>query len=93
MEFVWDMTVSREEFQRSLPAAVAGASFRTSGNVISSEASSPGWRIELKPLEDLRIGLLALPRHRVTVHLNGYTPEQAEGFLRRFELYFRRGGG
>lgn len=86
------MSVSRREFLHSLPGAVAGAPFRVDGNVIESEAT-PGWRIELQPLADLSVGLLALPRHRVTIRFSGYSDRETDSFLRRFELYFRRGGG
>jgi hypothetical protein len=87
------MSISRREFEQLLPAAVGNVPFRVVGDVFASESAEPGWRIELEAMPDLRIALLALPRHRVRIHLPGCDADQAAAFLKRFELYFRRGGG
>jgi hypothetical protein len=87
------MTISREEFLRSLPGAVADVPFEVAGGVIRHRGTDRSWRIELEPLRDLALGALALPRHRVVVHLEGYDVTAARRWLERFELHYRRGGG
>jgi len=89
----WDKTILREEFLRSLPAAVGHVPYQTSGNQFQFEAAGRCWRITLEPLTDLRIGLLRLPRHRVSFSFSGYSDEEIAAFMARCELYFRRGGG
>jgi len=90
---VQDMTIARDEFLRSLPAAVAGAAFVVEGGEIRPVEPGQGWRIVLEPLPDLRLGALRLARHRVTILLAGHDAAATQRFLERFELYFRRGGG
>ena len=88
-----EMSISRGDFLRSLPAAVAGAAFAVAGNEIRPVAARQGWRVVLDPLPDLRLGAVRLPRHRVTIFLAGRDEAATRCFLERFELYFRRGGG
>ena len=90
---VQDMTIAREEFLRSLPAAVAGAAFVVEGGEVRPVEPGQGWRIRLEPLPELRLGALRLARHRVTIFLAGRDAAATQRFLDRFELYFRRGGG
>jgi hypothetical protein len=87
------MTISREEFLRILPGAVGATGYRASGPLIEHEGSGCAWRIELAPMPELRIGLLALARHRVTIAFKGGSAADRAAFLARFELHFRRGGG
>lgn len=88
-----DMTIAREEFLRSLPAAVNDAEFRIDGNQIRPLDPSRKWRIVINALADLSIGMIQLPRHRVEIFLTDCGTEETRVFLARFELYFRRGGG
>jgi hypothetical protein len=88
-----EMSISREEFLRSLPAAVEHAEFRVIGSEIGFAQGAKGWRIALTQLPDLEIGLIALPRQRVEIFLTGYDESASRQFLERFERYFRRAGG
>ena len=88
-----EMTITRNEFLRSLPAAVADVAFAADGGDIRSLDPAHAWRIALTPLPDLRIALVRLGRYRVEIFLRGYDDVRTRRFLERFELYFRRGGG
>ena len=88
-----DMTIARDEFLRSLPAAVAHAEFRIDGHEIRPLDPDRKWRIVINALADLSIGMIRLPRHRVEIFLTDCGAEETRVFLARFELYFRRGGG
>jgi hypothetical protein len=88
-----DMTITRDAFLRSLPAAVSHVAFCADGDDIRSLDPAHAWRIALTPLPELRIGLIRLGRYRVGIFLNGYDDARTRLFLERFELYFRRAGG
>ena len=88
-----DMTISRDAFLRSLPAAVDDAAFRIDASEIRPLDSRQKWRIVVAALSDLSIGMITLPRHRVEIFLTDCGAEETRRFLERFELYFRRAGG
>ncbi len=87
------MTISRDAFLRSLPAAVGDAEFRVDGGEIRPLDPRQKWRIMLERLDDLVLGMIVLPRQHVEIYLAGCNADQTERFLARFELYFRRAGG
>ena len=92
LALVQDMTISREAFLRSLTAALDGAAYCLDGEVIRP-VDAEGWRIVLAPIADLALGALSMPRQHVEIYFAGYSGEQKERFLQRFELAFRRAGG
>lgn len=92
-EFSWDMSISRGEFERCLPAAVGHVSYVTSGDVFAYCADGRAWRITLEPLPDRVIALLRLPRHRVSFRFEGYDDAARAAWLERFQRHFQRGGG
>ena len=92
-DFSWDMSISRIEFERSLPDAVDNVAYTVQGAVFAHEADDRGWRIELEPLPDRVIALLRLPRHRVNFSLRGYDDAACAAWVDRFRRYFQRGGG
>lgn len=87
------MTISREAFLRSLPAAVGNVAFDVSADESSHRDRERSWRIVHTSLPDLKLGMITLPRQRVEVFLTGFDEAGVRGFLDRFELYFRRAGG
>ena len=88
-----EMTTTRSDFARLLPAAVGHAPYVEEGNAFLHRDGARTWRIRLTPLADLRIGLIRLERQRVEFDFEGHSAAEIEAFLKRFELYMRRGGG
>jgi len=88
-----EMSLSRGEFLRSLPAAVGGVAFELAATGARHHEGAKRWRIVLAPLPDLALGSVRLPRQRVEIHLAGYDAAATREFLDRFELYYRRAGG
>lgn len=85
-----DMTLSRAEFLRLLPLALAAYPHAVDGEFIRGR----NWHIRLTPLDDLRYGeWVRLPRHRVEIEFSDAFSGVPETFLQRFDLYYRRGGG
>ncbi|HUW38437.1 MAG TPA: hypothetical protein VMV91_14015 [Rhodocyclaceae bacterium] len=87
------MSITRADFLRLLPAAVAHQPFSVEGERIGHRDVDRSWTIRLRAMPDLRIGLVRLERHQVVLAFEGYGEEEIAAFMRRFELYFRRGGG
>lgn len=92
VRFDLDMSLSREEFFRLLPAAVGPHGMREDGAAWGSDGIRT-WSIRPRPLEDRRLGRVVLPRHQVEITLEGYDQEEAMAFLARFHRAFQRGGG
>lgn len=88
-----EMSLSREEFLRLLPGAVGLAVVDGGEDVFSGSDGPRHWRIRLIDLPDLRAGSLVLPRHRIDIHLEGYSEGEVEAFMARFQRGFQRGGG
>ena len=89
----FEMSITRADFLRLLPAAVGHQAFSVEGGRIEHRDGRRSWSIRLTALPDLSIGLVRLARHRVVLAFEGYGEEEVAAFIRRFELYFRRGGG
>ena len=86
-----EMSLSREEFLRFLPAAVG--SFVVNGDEVRRSDGNRAWVIRLVPLADHRVGSVVVPRHRVEIVLEGYSEADADAFMNRFHRAFMRGGG
>jgi len=89
----FDMTITRADFLRLLPAAVNHVPFVVAGEDIFHAEIGRSWRMNLSPLPELRIGAIRLARHRLTLEFEDYEQAEIIAFCERFELYFRRGGG
>lgn len=88
-----EMTVTRADFLRLLPAAVSGVVFVEERAAFLHRDRHRSWRIAFEPLPELRIGLIRLERHRVGFAFKGYLETEIDAFMTRFELHYRRGGG
>ncbi len=93
MAVTLDMSISREEFLRLLPAAVGLSPFAEADGTFTGKDGPRCWTVRILPLADHRLGSVVLPCHRVEIHLDGYSNEAAEWFLARFHRGFQRGGG
>ena len=85
----YEATISRTEFLRSLPAATDDEDFRE----VDGRFEGKGWSIRLTPITPFGVGMVRLERHRVEIEFDGVTEEGQDRFMRRFTLYFQRGGG
>ena len=85
----YDATTTRDDFVRLLPMATADAQCRE----IDGGFRGRGWSIRLTRISPLEIGRVRLERHRVEIEFDGLTAEEQDRFMRRFALYYQRGGG
>jgi hypothetical protein len=86
-----EMSVSREEFFRLLPAAVG--EFALEGQVVRWSDRGCRGTIRLIPLPAHRLGSVIVPRHRVEIVLEGCTEADSSTFMDRWHRAFLRGGG
>jgi len=89
----FEMTITRADFRRLLPAAVGHVAFAEEDGAYTYSEDARSWRIGVAPLPLLRLGLIRLERHQIDFAFSGYSAPEIEDFMARFELYFRRGGG
>jgi len=86
-----EMSISREEFLRLLPAAVEA--FQVDADTICWSDARRRWTIRLVPLAHRRMASAVLPRHRVEFLLEACSATEGAAFLERFHRAFLRGGG
>jgi hypothetical protein len=86
-----EMSISREEFLRLLPAAVEA--FQVDGDTVGWSDARRRWTIRLVPLPHRRMASAVLPRHRVEFVLEACSAAEGAAFLERFHRAFLRGGG
>ena len=87
------MSITRREFLRTLPDALGTPEFVACGDRFIVAAY--GRTVEIAFIEEvaLRIASLTLPFARIELSFDGYDAGQIAAFMRRFDLYFHRGGG
>ena len=84
-----DATTTREDFVRLLRRATGEKALLE----VEEGFRGKGWLVRLTPIPPLEIGLVRLERHRVEIEFDGLTTAEQDRFMRRFTLYFQRGGG
>jgi len=89
----FEMTTTRADFRRLLPAAVNHVSFVEENGIFVHREGKRSWRIRLESLPELRLGQVRLERHLLDFAFTGYSTSEIEDFMARFEFHFRRGGG
>jgi len=85
----YDATITREDFVRLLPGATGGPAIQE----IDGRFCGEGWAIRLVRIPPLEIGLVRLERQRVEIEFDGLATVEQDRFMRRFTMYFQRGGG
>jgi hypothetical protein len=85
----YDATITRADFIRTLPAAAGEEGFRE----VDGRFEGRGWSIRLTPIDAFRIGMVHMERHRVEIEFSGLSTDEQDRFMRRFTLYYQRGGG
>lgn len=90
---VHEMTISHTEFFRTLPAAMGTIPFSVAGNEISADWSGGNLKITLSEEGRRNFGPIPLPVTHVEIRFDGFGDSERLAFLKRFDSYYRRGGG
>lgn len=84
-----EATITRADFFRILPAATGESDIREVGDRFFGS----NWSVKLTAIPPLKIGIIQMERFRVEIDIEDMTPDEQDRFLRRFTLYYQRGGG
>ena len=88
------MSLDLREYHRSLKTLSPDIPLDEAQTDIGITAEGGDVRIVYEPLEKVTLGgLLALPRARVTLHLEELDEAERRAFLARFDKAFQRGVG
>ena len=87
------MGLTPAEFLRGLPGLAGEGRWRRQGGRVRLQLLQGEVVIELQPMPARRIAALEIPVTRVVLDLSGLPPAARGGFLERFDLHYRRGGG
>jgi ribosome recycling factor len=88
------MALTLAEFHRPLKTLAPKVSLNEKQTEIEITADKSNVRVVYEALESATLGgLLALPRARVTLHLDELDQSQRQAFIKAFDKAFQRGGG
>jgi hypothetical protein len=87
------MGLTHVELFRLLPQALEWREHTINGSSIRVGDGDQTALIELGPQHERKIASLVLPVTHVDLSLNGFTDEQAQAFVQRFDRTYQRGGG
>jgi len=87
------MGISHADFFRVFPAVIDRRPFERLPGGLAYTEGGRRLAVTLSPESSRRIGMLELPVTCVAFLFEGYTPEQVDAFMARFDRHFHRGGG
>ena len=87
------MGITHREFFRTLPAALASTPYTVRGRDVIIPEDTRRLVITLSPEGRRRIAALSLPTTQVHFTFSGYSPQDVDRFMNRFDRAFQRGGG
>lgn len=88
------MALTLADFHRSLATLAPGLALRDGQTGVEIDTGEASVSITFEEQQDATLGgLLALPRARVTLTLDGLDDAERAAFLSRFDRAFQRGGG
>ena len=93
VRFSRDMGITHGEFFRTLPAALPMLPYTVQGHDVIIAEDTQRLVISLSPEGRRRIAALSLPTTQVHFTFTGYSPQDVEQFMSRFDRAFQRGGG
>ena len=93
VRFSRDMGITHREFFRTLPAALASTPYTVQGRDVIISDDARCLVISLSPEGRRRIAALSLPTTQAHFTFSGYSPQDVDQFMARFDRAFQRGGG
>ena len=91
--FVKEMGIDHADFFRILPQALGTDDYEVTGTSVVMRDGDKRFDISLGAEGKRTIALLNLPVTIVTIRLVNYDEAELASALKRFDLYYRRGGG
>ena len=91
--FSREMGLTFREFLRTLPGAIAPLTFQLDGRAVTIVHPAGTILINLEETGERKIASIRLPVTPVEFNFRGLSEADQKEFMRRFDLYFHRGGG
>ena len=88
-----EMALTRKMFLDTLPRALDTDAYSIDGDVVTLKDGPRTFQITFVEKANFQLGGFAIPRADVTLQLDGYSDEEADIAVKRFQRYFHRGGG
>jgi hypothetical protein len=88
-----EMSITHDDFLRTLPEAMGDIPHTVSGTRITSEEDGKRLEINLSQEDERDVGSLELPVTFVDMNFSGFSEQQINEFFKRFDRYYQRGGG
>lgn len=93
MKLVKEMALTEKMFLDTLPRALDSEAYSWDGRQARLSVEGRTFAITFEQQPHFALGNIKVPRARVSLELDGYSPEAAEAAVARFDRYFHRGGG
>lgn len=93
LRFTREMGLTRDDFFRSLPMAIAPLEYAKDELVVTIPHPNGEVVIKLHDSTERRIAALVLPVIPVEFIFTGLSDQERNEFMDRFDRYFHRGGG
>ena len=87
------MGLTHSDFFRTLPAALSALPYTVQGHDVIVNDDTRRLVISLSPEGRRRIAALSLPITQVHFTFSGYSQQDIDRFMARFDRAFQRGGG
>ena len=87
------MGITHREFFRTLSVALPALPYTVQGRDVLISDDTRRLVISLSPEGRRRIAALSLPTTQVHFAFSGYSPQDVDRFMARFDRAFQRGGG
>ena len=88
-----EMGISHSDFFRIFPAVIDRQPFERIADGVRYADRDRRLTIALSPEAHRRLGKLSIPLTTLRFEFNGYTGDEVEQFMERFDRHFHRGGG
>lgn len=87
------MTMKTSELFRLLPKIAHSECYQVDQASILINQNNHSLLVKYHEKENLKIGALKLPQLQLEFRFSGYTENEADDFIKKFDTIFRRGGG
>jgi len=88
-----EMALTSKMFLDTLPRALGSDAYVWDGRQAVLNQDGRTFTVGFEEQASFALGGFSIPRAHVTLELNGYSDEDAQDAVARFERYFHRGGG
>jgi len=91
--FEKEMGLDHAEFHRTIANALGTDAFERRDDGVTLTEAGRRLEVTLGPEGERKIALLRIPVTRVTLTFSGYSEDEIDAAVKRFDMTFKKGGG